>query len=41
MVVYNPVARDVARFVRLPVIGNAYTVTGPDNAPVQSQVGIN
>ncbi|XP_052266836.1 lysosomal alpha-mannosidase-like isoform X2 [Dreissena polymorpha] len=38
MVVYNPVGHTVSRWLRLPVIGEAYTVMGPDNSPVQTQI---
>lgn len=39
VVIYNPVGRPVDHWVRLPVVGGSYQVTGPDGKTVQTQVG--
>ena len=36
--VYNPIARDVAAVVRLPIASSTMTVYGPHGAPVKSQI---
>lgn len=38
MVVYNPIGHSVSRWIRLPVIGKAYTVMGPNNEVIETQV---
>jgi len=38
MTVYNPVGRTVSRWVRLPVIGSGYLVTGPAGQTLETQV---
>ncbi|KAL4240457.1 mannose metabolic process [Mactra antiquata] len=38
MVVYNPLGHTVTRWMRLPVVADAYTVNGPQNEPIQTQI---
>ncbi|XP_064640290.1 lysosomal alpha-mannosidase-like isoform X2 [Lineus longissimus] len=38
LTVYNPIARPVTSWVRLPVVNSAYRVTGPDGKPVVTQM---
>ena len=35
---YNPIARPLSSWVRIPVAGKAYTVTGPDSKSLVTQV---
>ncbi|CAG9761788.1 unnamed protein product [Ceutorhynchus assimilis] len=36
--VYNPLSRLVSKYVRLPVNGNSFSITGPDGNNVHSQI---
>ncbi|ESO84761.1 hypothetical protein LOTGIDRAFT_207233 [Lottia gigantea] len=36
--IYNPIARSVIYYVRLPVVGSEYNVVGPDGKPIQNQI---
>ncbi|XP_060578031.1 lysosomal alpha-mannosidase-like isoform X2 [Ruditapes philippinarum] len=38
MVVYNPLGHSVTRWIRLPVVGKAYTVMGPYNEVIETQM---
>jgi hypothetical protein len=38
MTVYNPLGRQVKSWIRLPVVGQHYTITGPNGNTVQFQV---
>lgn len=38
MTVYNPLGRQVKSWIRLPVVGQSYTITAPDGTAVQFQI---